>query len=391
MKKIAFLSASLLSFFISSSTFACSDIFINKGGYHIEARSMDFPYNMGNQYMIGYVGQKNETDVVIDATKIPASQLTSWTNKYGFFGRTAFKGGKVVDGMNTAGLSISNLYLPGTEYPTYNSDDHRPVLGIYDITNYLLGIASTVPEAVELLKSHQLVNSAFEVREGYYVKNVPVHISIRDKEGNSAVVEFLKGQVKIYEHAGDVLTNAPSYDWQLKNAAFYDSLKDSNKAPNPEFEKRVYQYDTIYKADFRRSTANLLGMPGDFSPASRFVRATVLLNNLPTPTSHNVALYDADRIIESMNTPFGAATSTAWVVIKDLDRDVMYFKDYGFYQGKNAKEFYAMPITNGYTEVDLHSINFNDIPPDYLYTGIHPVDPSRVKKIMDSSELAVFN
>src|ERR1700722_11787123 len=96
---------------------ACSDVFINKGGYHIEARTLDFLVNLAFQEKMGFIGDENTTDVVIDADQIPTSQLATWKNKYGYLGRAAFNGEKMIDGMNTEGLSIAILYLPGTKYP----------------------------------------------------------------------------------------------------------------------------------------------------------------------------------------------------------------------------------------------------------------------------------
>ncbi len=100
---------------------ACSDIFINHPNAHIEARSMDFGMNIAMNDTFGFIGQKNTTDIVIDAEKIPVKSLTSWTNKYGYWGRYAFHTPKVDDAMNTEGLSISGLYLDTyTQYPVYN-------------------------------------------------------------------------------------------------------------------------------------------------------------------------------------------------------------------------------------------------------------------------------
>jgi len=94
----------------SFPAFACSDIFINKEGYHIEARTLDFFVNIAFEDKIGFVG---------DADKIPAAQLTSWKNKYGYFGRAAFNGEKVMDAMNTEGFSIVKQGVLRTYFSYY--------------------------------------------------------------------------------------------------------------------------------------------------------------------------------------------------------------------------------------------------------------------------------
>lgn len=79
----------LASTLFISSLLACTSLFVNKGGYHVVARSMDFGMNMGfNEYM-GYVGQENTSDVVVNADKVAVKSLQSWKNKYGFAGRSA--------------------------------------------------------------------------------------------------------------------------------------------------------------------------------------------------------------------------------------------------------------------------------------------------------------
>jgi len=137
----------LVNFFIPN-VLACSDVFINKGGYHVEARTLDFLVNIAFEDKIGFIDQENTTDVVIDADRIPSKQLTSWKNKYGFFGRAAFNGQKIIDGMNTQGLSVSILYLPGSKFPAFNPKDQKPVLAIYDLAPYLLSQAANVNEAL---------------------------------------------------------------------------------------------------------------------------------------------------------------------------------------------------------------------------------------------------
>ena len=169
----------------------CTNIFINKGGYHVEARSMDFPINMGTELVMGFIGQKNSSNPIVDADQIPVSQLTTWTNKYGYVGRGAFNTAVVMDGMNTEGLSISILYLPGTKYANFNPSDKRPVLGVLEIPTFFLSQAKTVNEARAMIDSHQLVAWAVEAAPGMYIKNVPVHFCVRDKTGDSMVVEFI--------------------------------------------------------------------------------------------------------------------------------------------------------------------------------------------------------
>jgi choloylglycine hydrolase len=386
MKKLIIILAISTQF--TSHTLACSDVFINKGGYHIEARTLDFLVNLGFQEKLGFIGDENTTDVVLDADKIPVSQLATWKNKYGYLGRAAFNGEKIIDGMSAEGLSVAILYLPGTKYPAFDETNKKPVLAIYDIASFLLSQAKTVSEALALVRSHQLVQSAVQEKEGVFIKDLPVHFVIRDKTGDSAVIEFIDGQTKIHEKAGDVMTNAPSFDWQLKNASFYDSLLADNKAPNEKFVKTFDNYKEIYKDSSYKGEANLMGMPGDFTPPSRFARGQVLLNNFPTPDSRQVALYQAMSLNDSLSVPvLKGAAPTLWSSIKDLDDRVYYVKNMVLFQGNRS--LYPMAITSSYTPIDLKEINFKIPKETYLQMKIQPTDKSKIKKIVSTEHITV--
>ncbi|MBA3813212.1 MAG: linear amide C-N hydrolase [Alphaproteobacteria bacterium] len=386
MKKLII--ALALTTSVPSHTLACSDVFINKGGYHIEARTLDFLVNLAFQEKLGFIGAENTTDVVLDADKIPASQLATWTNEYGYVGRAAFNGEKIIDGMNTEGLSVAILYLPGTIYPAYDEADKKPVLAIYDVAAFLLSQTKKVSEALDLIRSHQLVQSAVREKEGIFIKDLPIHFVIRDKNGESAVIEFIDGQTIIYEKAGDVMTNAPSFDWQLKNATYYDSLRADNKTPNKKFDAKFQNYKEIYKSSSYKGEANLMGMPGDFTPPSRFARGQVLLNNFPTPDSRQVALYQATALNDSLSVPvLKGAAPTLWSTIKDLDDRVYYVKNIVLFQGDRS--LYPMPITSSYTPIDLKELNFKVPGATFLQMKIQPTNKNDVKKIISAEHITM--
>jgi choloylglycine hydrolase len=379
-----FLTTLSLSVALTLEAQTCSNILINKGGYHIEGRTLDFFINVGFQDKVGYVGDKNTSNIIVDVSKIPQNQIATWTNKYGFYGRGAFVGGNLMDGMNTQGLSTSALYLPGTQYPAFDPSNKKPVLGIYDLGAYILSQASNVKEAIDLIKTQQLVGSALEQKEGVFIKDMPIHFVMRDRGGNSAVVEFLDGKVNIHENAGDVLTNAPQFDWQIKNANAYDTLKADNKEPNPTFSKTFIDYSKIYDTSTHKGEANLLGTPGDFTPPSRFARATILLNNFPTPTSKPMALYQVSTIIDSVSVPaMNGAEPTLWSSIKDLDDKVYYYKQTAVYQGN--KSIFAFPLSGGYTAIDLKAMDFTT-PDPALQLKSEATQPQEVKEIISAND-----
>ena len=373
----------------------CTDIFINKGGYHVEGRSMDFPINMGTSLVMGFIGQKNTTNPVVDADKIPASQLTSWTNKYGYVGRAAFDTPIIVDGMNTQGLSISILYLPGTKFPQFNASDKRPVLSCVEMGTYFLANAKTVEEAHQIMQSHQLVDWALEAKPGLFIKSIPVHYSVRDKTGDSMVIEFINGEAKIYRPSGNVLTNAPTFDWQLEYAKHYSSINVSDEKPNEDMAQYVYKYNEIYPGALRPAVNNFMGIPGDYSPSSRFAKCTVLLDNLYAPNSSAEALYQASIILNSAVVPYTPGnspktkitTTTLWTTIKDLDNLVVRYLEQAYMQG----DFKILPmsIDAGYKSLDLKSIDFNVVPAEYAQSVFTPNTRKDIQ-ILDVTQIPGF-
>lgn len=370
MKRL-FLSLLALFFMPSSAALACSNIFINQPSMHIDARTMDFGMNVGMEDCFGFIGQKNTTDVIIDATNIPASKLATWTNRYGYWSRQGFRSGKAIEGMNTAGFAFGALYLDTvTKYPAYDVDDKRPALAVFDMGNFLLGTAASVDEAVGLLSSNQIVQSAVEIKSGVFLRNVPLHFTLRDASGDSAVVEFVGGKMQVYHPASNVLTNGPGYPEQLALVKKFDGI------------------------DARKDNGALNGMPGGQSSTDRFARASALLRNLPVPATRAEALYQADYVLSSLVAPFfalsgsGCESNTLWKALKDLDAKVVYTYNLLYFQG--GGKIAPTSIANGYTVIDLNTIDFNYTPPEYAESTIQPTPPEHVKKIVLAKDIPEF-
>jgi choloylglycine hydrolase len=371
MRKL-FLSVIIFSMIvISRSAFPCSDVFINFPGMHIEGRTMDFGLNMGMSETFGFIGQKNTTDVIIDAGKIPVTSLVSWTNKYGFWGRDPFDSAKLVDGMNTAGFSLGALYASEiTTYPQYDPNDKLPVIGYFDLGSFLLSQAATVDEAIAMLGNLQVVQSAIPLKPGVFLKGVPIHFIMRDSTGNSAVVESIKGKIVIYRNVGNVLTNSPAYPDQVANLKNFGSIG-------------------------KHINTSLIGLPGGFSSPERFVRASILVRDMAKPYSVNEALYDADRVLDSVVSPYlgtdgkGDAGATIWKVLKDLDRKVVYEVNLLYFQG-GGRIVPTSVANNSYTIIDLNSIDFSIIPFEYANKTIQATPPENIKAILSAKDIPEF-
>jgi len=343
---------------------ACGNIFINKGGFHVEGRTMEFGANIANEVIVRFVGQKQTSNIIINLDKIPKKQILSWEYKNGFVGRgDEWRPGFTLDGLNEKGVSVSFLYAPGiTTYPKYNKNDKRKVISAYELPIYVLTMANSTKDAIAKIKKLQWVGAGFEIYPKQYFQNIPMHISIRDKSGESAVIEWIDGKTVINHNAGNVMTNSPSYPQQLKNAAKYSSLKTTNTKMNKNFINKFIDYKTIFNMKGARSEQTaLMGLPADFTPSSRFVRATVLLDNMIAPQNSTHARRQATDMLGAIAT-IGVSYSdlALWYTVKDLDNLVVYYEELYFFQ--SPKKLIARDPATGFSKYDLKDIDFKTLP-----------------------------
>ena len=122
----------------------------------------------------------------------------------------------------------------------------------------------------------------------------PLHWMISDKE-RSIVVESLRDGMKIYDNPFDVLTNNPPFSYHVTNVTNFMHL-DSNPPKNnlcPNIKLTPYSRGM-----------GAIGLPGDFSSASRFVKALYVKNNTQEAKS---AISRFFHVLESVSVPCGCA------------------------------------------------------------------------------------
>lgn len=170
------------------------------------------------------------------------------------------------DATNEKGLSMAGLNFPG------NADYKPEAPGKDNITPFefipwILGRCENVSEAREKLASLNLLNENFSEQ----LPLSPLHWMISDRD-ESIVVESVRDGLKIYDNPVGVMTNNPTFDYHLTNLSNYMSLSRSD--PENRFSK-----DVELKT-YSRGMGGL-GLPGDLSSASRFVKAAFTrLNSL---------------------------------------------------------------------------------------------------------------
>ena len=260
-----------------------------------------------------------------------------YTNKYSMTGIITFTELNIADGMNSAGLSCGAFYFPTiAEYATLTKDNQRKALSPVDFNNWILAQFATVEEVKKSIKNEEVVIVP-TVLDGWGAEAPPFHYVVYDKSGKSIVIEPIKGKLVVYDNPIGVITNSPSFDWHMTNLRNYTNLKTEN-----------VNSMTIAGTTFKQlgQGTGMNGIPGDFTPPSRFVRATAFsVTSLPTNNTF-AAIGDVFHILNNFDIPKGFsrevvegtiyADYTQLTCARDPHSLKYYYKTY---ENQTVKEF----------------------------------------------------
>lgn len=250
-----------------------------------------------------------------------------WKAKYGAIGLDMMGQDVLADGLNEKGLAVGLFYHPGfEEYMNYEKALADNTITAVDVVSYILTQFATVEEVKEGMQNVRVV-AVLDESIG-----VPVyaHWMVTDATGKSIVIEYVNGELRIFDNPLGVITNAPTYDWHMINLRNYVNLS-AVALPTKKIEDM----------DFSPlgGGSGMIGLPGDFTPPSRFIRAVAWSQTArPLPNS-NEAIYELFRILDNFNVPLGAAegsdredanlkgmrSSTIWTTAWDVTGRKLYF------------------------------------------------------------------
>jgi penicillin V acylase-like amidase (Ntn superfamily) len=244
-------------------------------------------------------------------------------SKYAVVGVKAaiLPGENLFEGQNSAGLGMSLNFLPGfTEYQSVTPQD-KGYVRITEFGAWALGQFATVAELGQALPGIKVWADASTP--------LTVHAAFTDRSGAGLVVEFVKSEQRVYDNVAGVLTNAPTYDWHITNLRNYLDLSTVTPASLKLGQTNV----TALGAG-----GGLVGIPGDYTPPSRFVRAAFMRHHATKPRNTDEAVQLMGHILNNVDIPLGIAQSkeggnmvsdyTQWVAIKDLTGNRLLIADY---------------------------------------------------------------
>lgn len=308
----------LIQTMISTDLSACADFVLTaQDKSAVVGRSLEFGISLDSR--IVYCPKAE----VVETTVFDNQKGFSWVSKYAFLGISAFNNETFFDGLNEKGLSLGALWMPGSKYPDSVSAPKATVIPLELLSKWLLGSFATIDEVRSSLQTISIW--AHEIPELNGVP--PLHFSLHDAMGKSLVIEFSGGNVCLYDNLPGVLTNCPEFPWHCTNLRNYINLSAVNAAP-------LDYSGTVLNATGQGS--GLLGLPGDWTPPSRFVRLAIYKQFVEKAknAAENVNL--AFHLLNTVDIPYGAVREnkgghfdyTQWVVVKDLTNGTIYYRTY---------------------------------------------------------------
>lgn len=299
------------------ATWACTGITLSsKDGSKILARTIEWGgSDLNSQYVIvprGYEQQSYLPDGQQNGMKFTAC--------YGYVGLAVEQKEFVAEGLNETGLSAGLFYFPGYgQYEAYNPAQQASSIADLQLVAWILGNFSTVDEAVKAIPKIHVISID--------PRGSTVHWRIADTTGKQVVLEIVDGQPNFYENKLGVLTNSPGFEWQITNLNNYVNLYPGSAASK--------SFGAIELAPFGAGSG-FLGIPGDVTPPSRFVRAAFYQTTAPQQSTGIETVIQSFHILNNFDIPIGIEFSagqtptdipsaTQWTSSSDLTHRIIYF------------------------------------------------------------------
>ena len=223
------------------------------------------------------------------------------------------------DATNEKGLSMAGLNFP--DNAVYLPEDPgKDNVTPFEFIPWILGQCATVREAREKLKNLNLLNEDFTPQ----LPLSPLHWMISDRN-ESIVAEPMRDGLKLYDNPVGILTNNPPFDYHMTNLANYMGV--SRREPVNRFS------DRIHLVPYSRGMGGI-GLPGDLSSASRFVKAAFTLLNSRCGDTESESISQFFHILASVAQQKGCCQVehgfeyTIYSSCCNTDKGIYYYTSY---------------------------------------------------------------
>ena len=281
-------------------TRACTGIRLRtKDGSFVHGRTLEFGVEVDTSIAVtprgfAFVG------------KTPDGEGMNYTTRYAMIGITTYTDTNILDGMNEKGLSVGAFYFPTVAKYTPLTDENRSrALSPADFNNWILARFATTAEVRKAIE-HGTVVITPTVIKAWGPVAPPFHYVVYDKSGASIAIEPIGGKLVVHDNPLGVMTNSPSFDWHMTNLRNYIALSPRN-VPPIKIDSKVFKG--------LGQGSGMLGLPGDFTPPSRFVRAAVYSATAIPSKNAGKGIEQAFHILNNFDIPVGVARAEAEGVV----------------------------------------------------------------------------
>ncbi|MBS7576483.1 MULTISPECIES: choloylglycine hydrolase family protein [unclassified Enterococcus] len=318
---------------------------------HLLSRTMDFMIEMAEQ-VVFVPRDKNFITSYSCQDEIEV--------KYAFLGMGEVSNNSPIlfDGVNEQGLTGATLYFPG--FAVYHAEQRAGKINVSPdkVIPVVLALAKDL-DAV----AHLFANKLQIMNDSNPTLNTvpPLHFIFSDTTGKSLIIEPGEEGVTIIEDSIGVMTNSPDYHWHETNLRNYLSVSPNQHQPVAFLNKTLRPFS---------QGSGTFGLPGDFTPPSRFVRTAFLKNNAFKPKNEVEAVSLSHHILESVSIPKGIVITesqhsdyTCYSAYICSESQSYYFSTYGNQriskitltdELKNSKDYQQFKVSN---EEDICALN----------------------------------
>ena len=236
---------------------------------------------------------------------------------------------------NEKGLSVAGLNFPenAAYYPYAAGKDN---VSPFELVPWILAQCACIREVKLLLEKINLVNINFSEQ----LPLSPLHWMICDKQ-TTIVAEPMKDGLKIYDNPFEVLTNNPPFEYHYMNVSNYMGL--STGPAISQFAKKIPMKNCSLGM-------GALGLPGDYSSASRFIRALFVKEHSVSGHNEKSNVNQFFHILNSVAMPKGCVKAadgfeyTRYSSCCNADRGIFYYTTYDNFE---------------ITSIDIHNVDLN--------------------------------
>lgn len=332
---------------------ACTGLgLMSKDGGYVMARTMEWA---GGYVPYGYVVIPRGEQII---SYTPTGQNgVKFKAKYGVVGIAPQQKEFIIEGLNEKGLSAGLFYFPKYgKYAPYEQTENDKTLADLQFVSWVLSQFSTIDEVKAAVANITVVSVSVGGDSS------TVHWRIGDKSGRQVVLEFINGKAVFYENPIGTLTNGPEFSWHLTNLNNYVNLYPGAA------ENQQWGNLTLTPIS---GGSGALGLPGDMTSPSRFVRISYFKATAPQLETSYQTVLQCFHILNNFDIPIGVEhpigqapdvpSATPCTAVSDLS---------------GLKLYYRTTYNCNIRCIDLDAIDFNNIKYEF-----HPLDAKREQPI----------